>query len=214
MSMHATIDTRSPTVPLHSTTTTLEQLVQTGDEHNEANAFYVDGAACKKILAACPDDEWRLIFALCRFGGLRCPSEIWRLTCEDLTSDRFTVHGKGKKERVVPIFERLRPHLEAVAKLKKTGPLVSKGRRSITATALRWQFERIVTRAGLEQWPRLFHNLRASCETDLAGEGFRPHVYSKWLGNSEHVARKHYLQPTPEDFERATGAKDGKKKRA
>ena len=33
MSMHATIDTRSPTVPLHTTTTTLEQLVQTGDEH-------------------------------------------------------------------------------------------------------------------------------------------------------------------------------------
>ena len=27
----------------------------------------------EKVLAACPDAEWRLIFALSRYAGLRCP---------------------------------------------------------------------------------------------------------------------------------------------
>ncbi len=33
---------------------------------------------------------------------------------------------------------------------------------------LRTTFEKIVRRAGLTTWPRLFHNLRASRETELA----------------------------------------------
>lgn len=33
---------------------------------------------------------------------------------------------------------------------------------------LRQQFERIVERAGLKRWPRLFHNLRSSRQTELA----------------------------------------------
>jgi len=32
---------------------------------------------------------------------------------------------------------------------------------------LRTTFEKIIERAGLTQWPRLFHNLRASRETEL-----------------------------------------------
>jgi hypothetical protein len=36
-----------------------------------------------KVLEACPNAEWRLIFALSRFGGLRCPSEHLVLTWAD-----------------------------------------------------------------------------------------------------------------------------------
>ena len=66
----------------------------------------------------------------------------------------------------------------------------------------RLQFERIIRWAGLKPWPRLFHNLRASRETELA-ERFPIHMVTAWLGNTPDIARKHYLQTTDEHFQRA-----------
>ena len=71
---------------------------------------------------------------------------------------------------------------------------------------LRTQFERLVKRAGLQPWPRLFHAMRASRETELAKE-YPIHVVTAWLGNTPRIAMKHYLQVTDADFERA--AQDG-----
>ena len=72
---------------------------------------------------------------------------------------------------------------------------------------LRTQFERIVKRAGLDPWPRLFHNLRASRETELA-QAYPIHAVTAWLGNTPRVALKHYLMPTEADFQRAAGGGD------
>ena len=61
---------------------------------------------------------------------------------------------------------------------------------------------RIIKRAGSVPWPRTFQNLRATRETELA-ESWPLHVVTKWIGNSQPVAAKHYLQLTDEHFERA-----------
>src|SRR5262249_13925276 len=50
----------------------------------------------------------------------------------------------------------------------------------------------------------LFHNLRASRETELAAE-YPIHVVCEWIGNTERIAAKHYLQVTDDYFERAAG---------
>jgi hypothetical protein len=44
--------------------------------------------------------------------------------------------------------------------------------------------------------------MRSTRETELA-EQFPIHVVCKWIGNSQPVAAKHYLQLTDEHFERA-----------
>ena len=62
--------------------------------------------------------------------------------------------------------------------------------------------ERIILRAGLKPWPKLFQNLRSTRETELA-ERWPEHVICAWIGNSRVVARKHYLQVTEEHFEQA-----------
>jgi hypothetical protein len=60
---------------------------------------------------------------------------------------------------------------------------------------------RYVKRAGLTPWPKLFQNLRATRETELAAE--HPiHVACDWIGNSKAVAKKHYLQVTDSDFQK------------
>ena len=69
---------------------------------------------------------------------------------------------------------------------------------------------RLVEKAGLERWPRLLHNMRASRQTELERE--HPlHVVCSWLGNTPRIAERHYLQVRPEDFDRAVkgGARIG-----
>ncbi|MGQ9821128.1 MAG: hypothetical protein ACUVQK_04650 [Thermogutta sp.] len=73
---------------------------------------------------------------------------------------------------------------------------------------LRTQFVRILKRAGIEPWERLFQNLRASRETDLANE-YLVHDVKAWLGNSEKVASKYRLQATDAHFEQAQRVKTG-----
>lgn len=52
---------------------------------------------------------------------------------------------------------------------------------------------------GRAPWPRLFHNLRASCETELV-EQFPVQAVTGWLGNTPSVAMRHYLMTTEEHF--------------
>jgi hypothetical protein len=67
---------------------------------------------------------------------------------------------------------------------------------------LRTTFEKLIRRAGLQTWPRLFQNLRASCETDLM-QNHPIHVVTAWIGNTPKIALGHYLQTLDADFEKA-----------
>lgn len=71
---------------------------------------------------------------------------------------------------------------------------------------LRTGFMRLLRRAGVPPWPRLFHSMRASRQTELQRE-FPIHVVCSWLGNSPQVAQQSYLLVTEDDFARAAGVK-------
>ncbi len=180
---------------------------------NTARMQFISREVAAQVLDACPDAQWRLIFALSRFGGLRCPSEHLALKWSDVDWARNrmrvpspkTEHHEGKAERIIPLFPELRPHLEAAFDEAPEGTeyVVSRYRNVGKAgTNLRTQFLRILNRAGLTPWPKLFHNLRASRETELAGE--HPlHVVCQWIGNSQLIAAKHYLTVGENDFAKA-----------
>ncbi len=68
---------------------------------------------------------------------------------------------------------------------------------------LRTQFERIIKRAGLVPWERLFQNLRASRETELMAK-FPAKDVAAWIGHSVPVAMKHYAMATDDNFLRAS----------
>lgn len=186
-----------------------------GPKANAENAHFIDQATIAKVIDACPNAEWRLLVALSRFGGLRVPSEALMLHWSDVdwAESRMTVHAPktehhiGKETRIVPIFAELRPYLEDVFDPAADYVLPSlqheAGQRGDwRAVNLRTRFEKIVKRAGETQWPRLWHNLRASRQTELE-ERFPSHVVCAWLGNSEKIAREHYLQVREVDFAKA-----------
>jgi len=57
--------------------------------------YFVTREEARRGLAACPDAQWRLLFALSRFGGLRCPSEHLALRWGDVDWERgrLTIHA-------------------------------------------------------------------------------------------------------------------------
>ena len=184
--------------------------LKTRVQANHDRDYFVPRPDAQKVVDACPDDEWRLIFALSRWGGLRCPSEHLALkwTDVDWENNRFTVHSpktehhEGKATRLVPLFPELRPHLLAVFEGAPEGAKYVITRYRDVNANLRTQLHRIIRRAGLEPWPKTFHSLRATRETELA-EQYPIHVVCEWIGNSEAVAKKHYLQMREDYFTKA-----------
>ncbi len=178
---------------------------------NPKRLFFVDKKTSQKVLDACPDLQWRLIFSLARFGGLRIPSELVGLKWEDVFWDEKkirvlsskTEHIPGKDHRWVPLFPQiLEPLLEAF-KIAKKGDKFIFSREITGSSNLRQGLTGIIKKAGLSPWPKLFQNLRASRETDLCQE-YPLHVAAGWIGNTPKVAIGHYLQTIDSDWEKAT----------
>ncbi len=184
--------------------------VKAGTQANPSRKHYVSRETVEAVIAACPNHDWRLIFALARYGGLRTPSELEELKWSDVNWERgrFTVHVPkkahiaGQETRVVPIFAELRPYLEAAFDAADDGAVYvvprARGGRNLRRYA-----DQLIERASVKKWPKLFNNLRASCETDLMRR-YPAHVVHAWLGHSATVAEAHYLQVTDADFEAAS----------
>lgn len=188
---------------------------------------YVSLADTEALLAVA-NPTWKTIIALCRFAGLRSPSEVLSLRWQavDWAESRMEVdspkteHHPGHASRVVPIFAPLYPYLREAFEAARDGAVyvIDTDHRQAADTPRGWrscnlrtEFGRIIKRAKLEAWPRLFHALRSSCETDLTRE-FPLHVVCQWLGNTPKIAMKHYLLATEDDFKRASqksGAESG-----
>ena len=184
--------------------------VKAGPQTNRARMYFVTRNEADKVLAACPDAQWRLLFALSRYGGLRCPSEHLALRWCDVDWEnsrlRVTVskteHHEGGDSRFVPLFPELRLHLLDVFSEAEPGSEHVITRYRDVNMNLRTQLLRIIARAGLVPWPKLFQNLRSSRQTELA-ETYPIHVVCSWIGNSEAVAKDHYLQITDAHFAQA-----------
>lgn len=177
---------------------------------NRNRDFFVTREMSQQVLDACPDPEWKLIVALTRYGGLRCPSETLSLRWVDVLWDRDriivtapkTEHYEGKGQRVIPIFPELRPYLDVAFHAAPDGAEFCIGRYRDLGANLGTQFKRIVKRAGLLPWAKPFHNMRASRETELADQ-FPIKTVCSWIGNSPTVAVRNYLTVPDEHFTRA-----------
>lgn len=179
---------------------------------NESRFFFVTLEIARKVLEACPDAQWRLIFGLVRFGGLRCPSEVLELKWQDVDFDkqRFVVHASKTEHhadggiRTVPMFPELKPLFQDAFDEAPEGAVYCldryDGQRSNVAVHMR----RIIQKAGLTPWPKLFQNCRSTRETELFKmTGANIKAVCKWLGNSPQVAMAHYAQLTEADMKEA-----------
>jgi integrase len=165
---------------------------------------------------------WRVIIGLSRYGGLRTPSETLSLRWSDIDweQNRMSVpepkvaHHYGRGIRSCPIFPELRPILDEAFEIfgdksefvvaLPSSRAASNGEMGWKNANLRSEMFRLMRRAGVSRWPRLFHSMRASRQTELQRE-FPIHVVCSWLGNSPQVAQQSYLLVTEDDFAKAAG---------
>lgn len=178
----------------------------------EERMFFLSAEDTAKVFAAIPAKQvnLRTIFALARWGGMRCPSEpaVLKWGHIDWNKGRMTVLSPKTGKRETPIFPELRPYLAAAFRHAESLGRAGAGDAVITrgdgATNWRSALEEAIHRAGMEPWPKLFQNLRSTRETELMKQ-FPIATACKWLGNSAKVALAHYNQVTDADFEAALG---------
>jgi len=184
-----------------------------GSMKNRERIVFVPRESVEAVLDVCKDPEWRALIALSRYGALRVPSEALALKWEhiDWARDRMTVpspktEAHGRESRVVPIFPELKPHLMAAFEAAPDGAEFVIGRYRDAGTNLRTQLLRLINRAGVKEWPRAWHNMRASRATELAAE-HPQHVAAAWCGHTEAVSEAHYWKVREEDFAAAAAGK-------
>lgn len=180
-----------------------------GSQVNEERRFFVSREAIERVMEKAPNEQWKLLIALGRYGGLRVPSEVVELKISDVDLERGRItitspktEKQGKAKRVIPLWPELRPLIETAIKNAEPGqvrlvPFVLRGYNPHT------HFVRLIEKAGLKPWPKVWQNLRSTRETELLKD-FDIHVVCGWIGNTERIARRHYLQITDADFDRAT----------
>lgn len=189
--------------------------LRAGSQANPERAYYLTIENMRAIMAACPDDEWRVIIGLSRLAGLRCPSELAGLRWGDVNWERgrLTVRSPktaghdGHAVRVVPIAPELRAILQRLFDAAEPGTVAVVPRLHDPSLNLRTTFGKIVAKAGVTPWPRLFHNMRASCACDWV-ERVPNHAVAAMLGHSPLIGARHYLQTRDSHFDLITGGAD------
>ncbi len=156
--------------------------VRAGSMANKARQHFIDRDVAQRVIDACPDAEWRLLFALSRYGGLRCPSEHLALTWVDVDWERGRVrvpscktkHLAGGDHRFIPLFPELVPYLRdsmELAEPRAVHVITRYRRANQTHVVCAWLGNReIVARAHYLQ-VRDAHFDQASGKSDQGGTG-------------------------------------------
>lgn len=172
---------------------------------------YVTPEEITRIIDACPNAEWKLLFGLARYAGLRIPSESHLLTWADVDCERgrLTVRSPkterhaGHEQRLVPITPNLmKLLLDRFAECGEGEPhlVTIRGQGRIMKTV-----RAVCARAGVDLWSRLWQTLRQSCEKEWAMT-FPQYAVSKWIGHSITVSGRHYANDVPDElFRQAAG---------
>ena len=166
---------------------------------------YITPEEARKVMDAMTDHNLRVLFALCRFGGLRVRSEAMGLKWGDinwetrrmLVRSPKTERHRGHEARVVPIapslmtelqdaFDKAKSGAERVVDLHWTGSVFNRTNAAVYSS-------------GVTPWPALFQTLRSSCEIEWA-MAFPQFAVSRWIGHSIAISGKHYANMVPDEL--------------
>lgn len=196
----------------HATVNPFAKMKDMQEIRNEARHRFMTPEQSARVLDACPCAEWRAIFCLARFGGMR-RVEIVELQWEDVRwkENLIRLHGAkgrtghGARMRNVPLFPEIAAALrDLMAGRPKTTGRIVLGYES--ASNMGMPMRRIIEEAGIEDFVKPFLNLRSTRSTELAERGIPIQDFCRWLGHSPKVAREFYMQVRSASYDRASSS--------
>ena len=161
-------------------------------------------------LLRAPDDSWtgrrnHLLVLLLYNTGARV-SELTPLRVRDVISSncrQVLLHGKGRKERVVPLWRQTRGSLRRWIKDNRLAPedplLSNRFKQPLTRSGVAWQLRQIIKQAE-KQMPSLHgrrispHTLRHTTAMHLLQSGVAHEVIALWLGHESPNTTHLYVE--------------------
>ena len=159
------------------------------------------------VLAACDNATWssqrdRVLFTLMYNTGARV-SEITQLRVDDAEGQVVRLHGKGRKERQVPLWPQTRRLIQQwrrTHQLRPDQPLfTNRGGAPLTRVGVNFRLGRAV-RAASRTCPSLGkrrispHTFRHATALHLLQAGVALEVISLWLGHSSPSTTYNYIE--------------------
>lgn len=179
--------------------------IKRGSDKNPARYYFVTMDEYHRLLEGCTHPKHRLIIALARIGGLRCPSELCGLRWSEINWQKKwfwvhslkTEHHKGKDKRLVPLFPELELRFQeffdtlpegcddlVFSKNCKVAPHIS------LKKSLGLWLQKVADRAGIELWEKPFQNCRSSRDTELR-QRHPQHLVNSWIGQTQDMDSEH-----------------------
>ncbi|WP_197453196.1 tyrosine-type recombinase/integrase [Rosistilla oblonga] len=170
---------------------------------DRSRQFFVDPTLTERVLKGLPDGDITLTFVLARFVGMRrCELYAARWDWIDWERCRLLIDSPKTGYRECPMFEA-EPYLREACDNapQKSGKIIRHFSDAASMTTLmRKHIERVVGKGN--SWPKTLQQLRSTRRTELE-ELYPNHAINEWLGHDGKTAEAHYLQVTPEHWERA-----------
>jgi integrase/recombinase XerD len=159
-----------------------------------------------RLLEATPPGLYRTLFQTTYACGLRL-NEVIHLQVIDIDSARRVLHvrqGKGNKERLLPLSERLLDELRVYWRHFRPRPWLfprRSGEQPVHENSVQKLCQRLVKQAHITK-PASFHTLRHSFATHLLEAGVDVRTLQKLLGHSSLSTTAHYLHLTNNHLQR------------
>jgi len=190
------------------------ETVKTGSQRNQKRFYFVSMDKYQRLLEGCTNAKQRLIIALARIGGLRCPIDLCGLRWSEINwAEKWfwvhspkTEHHVGKGKRQFPLFPELERRFQELYDTLPEGcnDLIFPAESDIPPTispkkSLSSWIHKVANRAGVDLWEKPFQNCRSSRDTELR-KIFPEYLVNRWIGHTQQVAEAHYTQVLPSDF--------------
>lgn len=153
----------------------------------------------ERLLSVIINRKHKTLVGLSYAGGLRI-SEAIHLRVQDIDLEARTIfvhQGKGKKDRITILSDRLITDLAALISYKPTKAYVFESERGgpLTTRTAQKIFETALQKAGINK-PATFHSLRHSFATHLLENGTDIRYVQELLGHANIRTTQRYTQVT------------------